>query len=100
MSFVDQLQSLLLKANRFLDHRDFGIQLAQLKIVGRQFRTYQQPHILKVGGRGLERRIRRLHTPPHAPEQVDFVIQGKGNVVHILCNCDRRDGRAIRGAVC
>src|SRR5215469_16453944 len=99
MTFVDQLQSLLLKANRFLDYRDFGIQLAQLKIIRRQFRTHQQPHIPQVRGGGLERRIGRLNASPHAPEQVDFIIQGEWDVEYVLRNCEGRDNRAIGGSV-
>ena len=68
MSLLNENQSRLFKINCLLHHCHFGIQLAQLEIIGRELGADQQSHILEIRSGCLQGRVCSIKTAPHSPE--------------------------------
>ena len=77
-------QALLLNLDRLLHYFIFGIEFAQAEVVSREFRSQDQLNILQIRRRALQAGVGGLESLAGSTEQIDFVIQGEGNLVQAL----------------
>ena len=84
MAMVHQNESFLLNLDRLLHHLVLGIEFAQAEVVCSEFRGQDQLNILQIGCRALQAGVGGLQSLPGSTEQIDFVVQSEGNLVHTL----------------
>ena len=98
MPVVHQFQAFALVAHVLLYHLQFGVELAQGEIVGGQLCGEHQPCVLKVGGCGLERGVRRFQLMAHVAEQVGLVADVERKREDILGE-SRGNRRAVQWTI-
>ena len=75
VAMVDEDKTFLLNLDGLLDDLSFGIEFAQVEVVGGEFRGQDQLHVLQIGGGALQAGVGCLEILTVPAEQIDFVVQ-------------------------
>ena len=84
MAVLDHLKALLLVVDGLSHYRHLGIELAKEKEIRGEFGGDGESNILKIGSRGLIGLVGGFYAVTHTTEQVDFIVQIKGNLKNAL----------------